>query len=306
MSTSAPGGGSADAGVPGAQVAAGGWVVQLNGTGPQGGTLTISATVRAAAPAVVQASLAVLHAAVASEAGSPVQVDLSGGVLPPGGATLTRTLTAPLPPGQRATLASFDPLHLAWVPVATTLSADRRTLRAHVTHFSIWDDIAYGAGWLLDTRVPARSCQGQPPSWVKGTTFLDDRSAPLRWCAGADPKNPDVLVVKASVNRSYGMALSPLAATAWLWDSMLQGGPDDFFVQVATKALALPSGDLAGKLLVAGGAEADFGFTQQQVRAAGGVPLLRASLDGLPALAGATYTALTRAVAAGRDRQQPW
>jgi hypothetical protein len=106
-------------------------------------------------------------------------------------------------------------------------------------------------------------------------------------------------VVKASVNRSYGMALSALGQTQWLWDSMLQGGPDDFFVQVATKALALPGADLAGKLLVAGGAEADFGFTEAQVRAAGGVPLLRASLDAMPALGGATYTALTNALGKG-------
>jgi hypothetical protein len=298
--TSAAGVVSADAGVPDAQVAAGGWLVRLNGAGPAGATLTISPMVHAAAPAAVLASLAVLHAAVASDAGTPVQVNLRGGAMPPGGATLTRTLPAPLPAGRLATLASFDPAHQAWVPVATTLSADRRTLSAHVSHFSPWDDIAYGAGWLLDTRVPAPSCQGRPPSWVKDTTFLDDRSSPLRWCAGADPKNPDVLVVKAAVNRSYGMALSPRATPAWMWDSMLQGGPDDFFVQVATKALALPGGDLAGKLLVAGGAQADFGFTQAQVRAAGGVPLLRAGLDALPALTGATYTALTRALAGGQ------
>jgi hypothetical protein len=162
--TSAGGGGSTDAGVPHAHVAAGGWVVQLNGTGPTGGTLSISPTVTAAVPAEVRASLAVLHAAVASDAGPPVQVGLSGGALPPGGATLARTLPAPLAPGLRATLASFDPAHQAWVPVATTLSADRRALSAHVSHFSIWDDISYGAGWLLDTRVPAPYCQGRVPA----------------------------------------------------------------------------------------------------------------------------------------------
>jgi hypothetical protein len=105
-------------------------------------------------------------------------------------------------------LAYFDPRLRTWVAVPTTLSGDRQTLSATVHHFSVWDTIDYGVGWLLDTRVSAPKCDGPVPSWIshdKGVVYVDDENTPLRWCVGHDPKNP------ATLERSGYSARSPRA-----------------------------------------------------------------------------------------------
>lgn len=77
---------------------------------------------------------------------SPVNLSTPVDPFPEQGATLTRTYDEPLPPEASASFAFYDANLLAWVPVESTLSEDRRTLSAQVNHFSLWTDVYVGTG----------------------------------------------------------------------------------------------------------------------------------------------------------------
>ncbi|WP_238556286.1 RCC1 domain-containing protein, partial [Dietzia sp. UCD-THP] len=57
------------------------------------------------------------------------------------GLTITRTYPAPIPAGAFFSLVYWDAATEAWVPVATEISSDRRTLTARVEHLSWWSDL---------------------------------------------------------------------------------------------------------------------------------------------------------------------
>lgn len=97
---------------------------------------TLSAPQLAGLESVGKLSAAVL--------GVPVQLSTKGS-LPKSGAVLTRTYAAPLPKGATATFAYWNADLGAWLPVASTMSQDRRTVSATVHHFSFWDDFVVGA-----------------------------------------------------------------------------------------------------------------------------------------------------------------
>ncbi len=289
---------SAAADTAGASVAHRGWSVALSAAGPHGSRVTMARTDAATKPAL-SALAPFSHGA---SAGLPVSISLSAGTRPAHGATLRRTFPDPLPEGSRATLAYYDPAPAAWRLVPTRLSADRRTLTAVVGHFSIWDDIVYGVGWLLDTRVSPPGCDGPPPAWVRDTTFLDDQNAPARWCAGHDPAHPELLVVKVAVNRSYGVGVYPATKATWVYANDRDGGPDAFF----TRLLADPQSFapalrqmFGGRLVALGGQEVSFGFSESAVRAVGSRALLTVTPDAADAVAGLTYTMLTTALGDG-------
>jgi hypothetical protein len=233
-----------------------------------------------------------------ARSGQPVKIEIAGGPLPAEGADLTRTLTTPVPKGRLAALAYFDAGVGLWRPVATKLSKDRRVLTAHVNHFTLFDDLEYGAAWLFDKRVEPPACDAGVPRWVMSTTFLDDKNGPLRWCVGRDRKDQDLLEVRLAVNRSYGMGVRLHAETTRMEDSMLQGGTTDIFLAVADRRVAADDRDLAGRLIVAGGAEATVVFSEQQVRAGDGTPLISVDLSAKLATIGVTYQLLSE----GLDR----
>ena len=56
-----------------------------------------------------------------------------------------------VPVGHDAALAYWDDTQAAWIPVPSTVSPDRRTVAAHVTHFSRWD-VVY---WLAARCSPS-------------------------------------------------------------------------------------------------------------------------------------------------------
>lgn len=271
-----------------------GWSLRLAGALPKHGTLrmSLSNTDRANADAL---DALTLDANV--DAGHPVHLSISGAELGPSGAVIHRVLDHALPKGSRATLAYFDAAHSAWRAVPSTLSADRRTLTARVHHFSVWDDIEYAGGWLLDTRAGAPKCTGRPPDWVDDVTFLDDKNGPMRWCVGRDPKDASLVVVKVVVNRSYGVAIRTAVKPTWTYDSLFGGGPDALLSQLLADAPSAPAslrGPFGGRLPLMPGLEADFGFSEEQVRAANGGPLVTAERDGNAAVAGLTYSLLTK------------
>jgi hypothetical protein len=282
--TAAPWKETAQVGPRGARVAHGEWSVAVRAGGS--GELSMQAT-DAGAPSV--ASLDRLPDGVEATAGG-VQLELSDGSLGVRGAVLTRRLSAPLAPGATASLAYFDADRSAWLPVPTRVSKDRRTLSAIAHHFSAWEAVEYGAGWLLDKRVSPPECQGDLPAWMQsdGITFLDDKNAPLRWCAGADPGDPSLLQVKVAVNRTYGVSVRPAAVP---------------------EAISGPVGDTLGDLLdgevarvlhwsdtqipVMGGQELAMTFSESGLRASGDRALVHVELDLRDAAASVVFATLS-------------
>lgn len=280
---------------PHATVAAEGWRATLLGTGDEESELVLDPRV----PADAREAARTLELETGASTGDPVSIEIEQGELPEPGAVISRRLAGPVPPGARAALAYFDDQHGAWIPVPSHLAPDRRTLRATVRHFSIWDDIVYGASSLLDTRVDAPHCQGPRPQWISDSgavVFLDDKNAPLRWCAGHDPKRPDVLVVKVAMNRGYGVRLVPEVRPEWMYDGLFQTGPEGFLSDAAVRLSRAFGGrsPRPGETVLLGGEEVHYGFTESRVRGLDGPVLVRARREKPEALVGFTYTALAK------------
>jgi hypothetical protein len=227
----------------------------------------------------------------------PVGLGLDDGELGRRGAILTRELSAPLAPGTTIKFAYFDPIRDSWRPVRTRISPDRRRLTAVIHHFSWWDTVTYGAGELLDERVDPPECSQELPRWTQpdGVAFLDDKNAPLRWCAGRDPRDTQRLEVKLRVNRSYGVAAKPTLAPVSVEASLSGGGPAEFLNGLVARRTQIPEvlrRGFGGQVPVMGGQEATFSFTEAQVRSLQGAPLIRVSLGVREAAASVVFWTL--------------
>ena len=267
------------------------WQVRMAATtsAGTGATLTI-APPGATAPAVAPP-------AGLRPGSDPARFELVGAQLGTDGSMVTRKLSAPVPVDQQASLAYFDEKDRTWVSVPTVVSADRRQLTAHTAHFSIWDDIYYDIGTLITKRADAPSCSGATPSWVRDTTFFDDLNAPLQWCAGRDPKNPQWLVVKVVASRAYGFLMRPTVTPQWTYSSFLHDVPGaaDLITAGIDQTLRLPDllQPMDGGVFLAPGAEVDFGFTEQQVRSLKTTELVSADPNITWMLAGSMYSAVS-------------
>jgi hypothetical protein len=264
--------------------------VQLRGLSPRSATLSISSN--PPGKTTWGPDLEALSEASGITVGSPVLVHLEGSALGRRGAILRSRLASPVQPGGRVVLAYFNPRRRMWVPVPTRLSANRRTVAAIVHHFSVWDTIDYGAGWLFDTRVSAPKCDGPPPSWVShdGVVYVDD-------------ENASTLVVKVDMNRSYGTALYPATKPQWTYDDLFGAGPKGFFTSLLAQSLSVPPSvrsSFGGELPLVPGIEVDMGFTEAQVRSIGTVPLIHVGRVFSNALAGLLYSAINKV--AGLDK----
>ncbi|MEV7649146.1 hypothetical protein [Arthrobacter sp. NPDC089319] len=152
-----------------------------------------------------------------------VDLTLSAGTFPATGATISFTRNTPIPGKGKSFIAHFDEESGLWDPIATSVSADRRTLTATIEHFSKysiidavgdvwasllnWDGEAQsklfnGIGQLLGTHATQPQCEGDVPEWA-APTFMDHLNNPVLWCSGSASDNPDVLVIKAALNRNY-------------------------------------------------------------------------------------------------------
>ena len=217
---------------------------------------------------------------------------------------MRRVYDPPLPSGVGAAFAYYDQALGGWRIVPSSLSADRRTLTATIHHFSPWTDVTAAAGaWIervspdatyhigsfFDARVEPPKCSGKP-DWVRTATYLDDKNAPLRWCYGSDPDQPDVLVVKVRVNRGYGYPVVTATAPAWTWSSYLNRDAAAAITAVVTdypkEAGRYLSHLASGGQNVPGGTEIDYGFSESQVRRApgSGLALVRAESGDLTEL----------------------
>ena len=230
----------------------------------------------------------------------PIEISLEDGSFPAGGAHLSITRASPVPAGQAAALAYFDEAVGAWHSVPTSLSTDRRTLSALVSHFSVWSDVYYEIAKLATKRVDAPLCDGRVPTWVRDHGFLVDPNAPVRWCIGADPKRPNVVVLKVRANRSYGFSVRPAVKPEWVYTSLGRDlGVADLLTAGITNAINVPEAmarKTKGILYLAPGTDAEFGFTEAQVRSADAKPLLVVERDPTWMVAGLLQSALEQAV----------
>ena len=166
--------------------------------------------------------------------GRPVEIALDG-PLPTEGVRLTRTYPAPLGKSADAAFMFYDEELSAWRAVPSMLSKDRRTVMAIVHHLSLWTDIVTtvsgavtgAADWafdtlgkLVDTRVEPPKCETSRPEWVSDVVYIEmSKTNPLHFCAGRDPKQPDLLTLKARVNRGYGYRVNTSAKPSWSYNS---------------------------------------------------------------------------------------
>jgi hypothetical protein len=249
---------------------------------------SVSISAGAAVGAKARAQIQELAVRLGAHVSDPVHIGIDGN-LSARGATLTRTYPQPLVVGAVAAFAYYDDAIDGWHVIPSTLSTDRRTLIATVHHFSDWtdwwtsaqDQASFDVMNALDKRVTAPTCDVPPPAWVDGApVFADGKNLPLRWCAGHDPANPDWLVVKVRVNRSYGDVIRTSTTPQWTWNSYTQRG---LAAEAAAALLNLPDAilELATSRLnegaeLPGGFELNFGFTEDQVRNApdGGTALV--------------------------------
>ncbi|MFW5472296.1 hypothetical protein ACOCJ5_03210 [Knoellia sp. CPCC 206450] len=125
----------------------------------------------------------------------------------------------------------YDPDLSAWRAVPSTLSKDRRTVTTTVHHLSLWTDVVSGVtgatdwafdtlGKIVDTRVEPPTCETGRPPWVRDVTYIEtNKTNPLHFCAGKDPKQPGLLTMKVRVNRGYGYRVTTSAKPSWSYNS---------------------------------------------------------------------------------------
>lgn len=167
----------------------------------------------------------------------------SDGPLPEGGATLEFTFHDALPGDVTATFAWYDESEGVWNPIHTTLTSDRRTLRATTTHLSHWTVSAGGSEpsldqfladvgqWFADSweawassepgtwvyrqsaltlgiGAPEPECATPTPEWVEDVLWAQRThgavNSSILTCFGGDPLNPKILEVRVAANRAFG------------------------------------------------------------------------------------------------------
>ena len=206
-----------------------------------------------------------------------VDIRLDADAVPgPDGHLATITVAIPEPHrGRPGTLATYDEELAQWVAVETELSADGMTAAADVEHFSEWNVFSWGDYWVgkaRSARHDAPTCDGDLPDWVDDVVHVAyDRNDPVLWCAGRDPRRPDLVVVKLTVNRSTAAFVQVNAAPEWKWHSafdvnrvlgVVAEGVD--LAEAAASELALLR---MGSIPVPGGAQYHLAFTEESIRA---------------------------------------
>lgn len=172
------------------------------------------------------------------------------------------------------------------------------------------DEMYYFAGKAFTTRVDPPACTGDAPGWAEKIIYIEEhKNNPIHWCAGHDPDHPDVLVVKARVNRGFAYGYSTATQPSWIHNETYDQGDFD----AALDVLADLDGTVAASLsditnrghMVGPGKEVSFGFTEEQVRALDiGEPLVVLHVPDLPGfLAG---VAAQQVVKTGVDATSGW
>lgn len=133
------------------------------------------------------------------------------------------------------------------------------------------EEMYYIVGKTFSTRVDPPKCEGRPPAWAKTVVHIkQDKSNPIHWCAGRDPAKPNVLVVKARVNRGFSFGYSTAVKPLWAKNEAYNTQDFDAALDVlanldSTMATSVAQISHQGRM-VGPGQELSFGFTEKQVR----------------------------------------
>ncbi|OOP59423.1 hypothetical protein BMF89_20520 [Arthrobacter sp. SRS-W-1-2016] len=171
-----------------------------------------------------------------------MDLEMSTGTFPSSGAALTFTLDQPVPNEKSAFIANWDARNLDWVPMATDLSSDRKTVSAKLAHFStygLFDIVSNTIGQLVGARTTPPDCKNPPPTWddKNAPQFYDNINGPVLWCATSDPANPDDLEIKLRLNRGAAASITTAIKPVWSESDLWQGLTPETW---ATMALSGP------------------------------------------------------------------
>lgn len=161
---------------------------------------------------------------------------LTEGDFPSTGAQVSFQRETAAPAGSFSFIAHWNEQDKVWEPVKTNQSEDQLTLTATVNHFSSYsiidmvkdivgsiigdqeskEQLVNGTSQWLGVQTSPPICDGPPkPEWasVTGTASINNI---FTWCASGSEANPDRLVVRATMNRSYAgyfrTAIEPVSA----------------------------------------------------------------------------------------------
>ena len=216
----------------------------------------------------------------------PVEISTDVAI-PDDGIQLTRTYDRPLAEAESATWAFWDEDLGTWHAVPSEVSADRLSVTAVVHHLSLWTDVVgavsgaitaaadwtfYQVGKVFDVRVDPPECTDGEPGWVDEVVSIDQRrNDPILFCTGHDAKDPELLVVKARVNRGFAYSIDAPGEHAWTYNSTGEGGDLDSALASVGNLGGTIAESLAslvqGEGFVAAGQELSLGLTAEQVRA---------------------------------------
>lgn len=188
----------------------------------------------------------------------------AGGKFPTSGAEISFTLDEPLTAEAIPVIAHWNEESETWDPVETTLSEDRRTATASVSHFSeygFFDYLFNAIGQVTGNAATSGvTCEQPLPDWAD-PQYFDDINSPVMWCGGKDANNADLLVAKVKMNRGTAAKVTVAIDHAWAWSDLWKTSPTDLATMAASAGLP---GSLFSKrdYLVQPFGEMHFGFSR--------------------------------------------
>lgn len=151
-----------------------------------------------------------------------------------------------------------------WEPVETSLSEDRRTVTAPVSHFSSYGVVDYlfnALGQITGNAATSGVTCDQPiPDWAD-PQYFEDINSPVLWCGGRDANNADLLVAKVKMNRDTAAKVTVAIDHAWAHSDLWKTSPTDLATMAA--AAELPANPFSKRqYLIQPFGEMDFGFSR--------------------------------------------
>lgn len=133
------------------------------------------------------------------------------------------------------------------------------------------DEMYYQAGKVFDVRVDPPTCDGDEPDWVDSVVVIEaNRNNPVLWCSGHDAAHPELLVVKARVNRGFAMFTGTAAGATWTYNSTFDQDLFEVSLDAVTELDSVVGQSIAeltgGQGIVGAGQEVSYGFTERQAR----------------------------------------
>ena len=152
---------------------------------------------------------------------STLKLSLPGGDQPEAPVQVVHRLPMRVPAGASVVVGRSESNDGPMTMIPSDLSQDRRSVSFRTSHFSWFDTIVVrGIPALLGTRGSEPTCEDpRTPRWVSDVIYPDTSSGdmPMLVCAGRDPADQDLVVVKVTNNRGTGMAMTASKDWAWVW-----------------------------------------------------------------------------------------